>query len=303
MTTGTRMAQVSTEAGGERHGALRPAIAILALLAVVMVVIMAVGLKRYPKMSSAFHDGQIKSPVLATELAGNGKYLKEVFQQTENPARSLNDARDPEVEKSANSPTASEAETTRWNQAAAVSALRTNTWQDCVFIPLYSGLLLCLALLFAADPGNDPLERRQPSPAIRKWLGRIGVALAVATALLDYAENYGILRATTASAITGELAQRISLPSLAKWSSLGVDLVLLGVLIWLTQLANFRGWVRRLLGAGFAITGVGLVVATQRLPLFAVATPSFAGLILISAAGLSGPFFRKSARGETLPGK
>lgn len=297
--SGTK-AEVAGDSSGRSFARWRAAVAIFAFFAIAMVAIMARDLKRYPKTYSSFHHGQIKSPVLAIEVASNREYLAEPLLQAKSPAQSLKDAGDSQVEQAAKMSEASEAEKMRWNQAMAVRALRLNTLQDCVFIPLYTGLLLSLSLVFTADVRTSvqsetegkTLQLRQHLAA-RRWLGRFGAGLAVLIAVFDYAENYGILSATTASTISDELARRTSVPSLAKWTSLGLDLLLVAVIIWLSQLPNFRKWVRWLLGAAFAIVGFELVVATQWFPLFQMATPSFAGVAVISAAGLLGPFFKR----------
>jgi hypothetical protein len=196
----------------DEHWALRVVIAILALLAVVMVTVMARDLGRYQPRPETFHDGEIKSPVLAVELARNRDDLVEVLQTT-NPVLTL-----------------------AWPngcgfeiQRGPVCALRINTTQDCVFIPLYAGFLLCMALLFSRTPR-------------RGWLGMAGAALAVTVALFDYAENRGIFKALGTDALTDQTALAISNPSRAKWILLGVTLLFIGLLICISRLANFRAW-------------------------------------------------------------
>lgn len=248
---------------------LRVAIALLALLATALATIMAKDLERYP-WPELFHDGEIKKPILAVELARDRKDLIEVLRTT-NPAMALarahgcadKDQRDP------------------------VCAVRTNTLQDCFFIPLYSGLLLCLALLFCKMPP-------------RRWLGMAGAALAITVALLDYAENRGIFKALRTEEITDQAAQAISNPSRAKWMLLGVTLLFIGLLICISMLPNFRVWVRWLLSASYWIAGLMLLAATARYPLFALATPLFGVLLLISAGGLLGPFFKRTSKPASL---
>lgn len=250
----------------DRYWPLRVSIAILALLAAVMVMIMAWGLGRYQPKPESFHHGKIKSPVLALELARDRNDLIEVLQTT-NPALTLSWPNGCGFEI----------------QRGPVCALRINAVQDCVFIPLYAGFLLCMALLFSKSP-------RRP------WLGLAGAALAVAVALFDYAENRGIFRALRANSITDQTAQAISSPSRAKWTLLGLNLLFIGVVICISRLPDFRAWVRWLLGISYGIVGLMLLAATECLPVFAMAMPLFGLLVFISAGGLLGPFFRRAPK-------
>lgn len=250
----------------DRYWPLRVSIAILAFLAAVMVTIMAWGLGRYGPKPESFHHGQIKGPVLALELASDRNDLVEVLQTT-NPALTM-----------------------AWPngcpfdiQRGPVCALRINTFQDCVFIPLYAGILLCMALLFSAAPR-------------RRWLGLAGAALAVAVAIFDYAENRGIFKALGTGVFTDQTALAISSPSRIKWTLLGLNLLFLGVLICISRLANFRAWVRWVLSVAYWVAGLMLLAAMARLPLFALATPLFGLLIVISAGGLLGPFFKPTPK-------
>jgi hypothetical protein len=250
----------------DTHWPLRVSIAILAFLAAVMVLIMAWGLRRYLPKPESFHHGQIKSPVLALELASDRNDLIEVLQ-TINPALTLS------------WPNGCGFEIRR----GPICALRINTLQDCVFIPLYAGFLLCMALLFSMAPR-------------RLWLGLTGAALAIAAAVFDYAENRGIFKALGTDALTDQTALAISSPSRMKWTLLGLNLLFLGVLICISRLTNFRAWVRWVLSVGYWIAGLMLLAATARLSLFALATPLFGLVIVISAGGLLGPFFKRPAK-------
>jgi hypothetical protein len=236
-----------------------------------MVMIMAWGLGRYQPKPESFHHGQIKSPVLALELASDRNDLIEVLQTT-NPALTLSWPNGCGFEI----------------QRGPVCALRINTFQDCVFIPLYAGFLLCMALLFSKAPR-------------RRWLGLAGAALAVAVAVFDYAENQGIFKALRTDVITNQTAQAISTPSRIKWTLLGLNLLFLGVLICISRLTNFRVWVRWLLGISYELVGLMLVVAAKaQLMLFAIATPLFGLLIIVSAVGLLGPFFQRPSKPANL---
>jgi hypothetical protein len=246
----------------DRYWPLRVSIAILALLAAVMVMIMAWGLGRYQPKPESFHHGKIKSPVLALELASNRDDLIEVLQTT-NPGLTLSWPNGCGFEI----------------QRGPVCAVRINTIQDCFFIPLYAGFLLCMVLLFSRTPR-------------RGWLGMAGAALAVTVAVFDYAENRGIFRALGTDSLTDQTALAISYPSRAKWTLLGATLLFIGLLICISRLPNFRVWLRWPLSVSYWIVGLMLLAATARLPLFGLATPWFGLLIFISAGGLLGPFFK-----------
>jgi hypothetical protein len=250
---------------------LRAAIAILALLAAVMVTIMGRDFGRYQPRPKSFHDHQIMSPILAVELARNRDDLIEVLQTT-NPALILSWPNECGIEI----------------QRGPVCAVRINTIQDCVFIPLYSGFLLCMALLFSRVPK-------------RQWLGLAGIAFAATVALLDYAENRGIFEALRTVMITDQTAQTISIPSRAKWTLLSLNLLFIGALICISRLPDFRAWGRWLLGMVYGVVGlVLLLAATARTALFAIATPLFGLLIIISAIGLLGPFFKRTPKPASL---
>jgi hypothetical protein len=144
---------------------------------------------RYP-FEHNFHD-DIDSPVLAIELATNAKALEAVLG-TENPA---------DVNP-------------RTNPSIAVACLRTNTFKDFWFIPLYTLFLWQFAALFAIRADGSRMAHR-----------RTIAGLAVLIAVLDCTENIGILRALGASRLSDFTAQAICWPSRGKWSLLRVSAV------------------------------------------------------------------------------
>ena len=254
------------------HARLRVALAVLAALATVMFLIMLIGLAHYPKKTTAnggkkFHCQQIVSPVLALELADKKEDLEEVLQTT-NHAKSFADAT-----------------ITENADKNAVCVLRINTQQDCVFIPLYTGVLICLAWLFSYGATGK-----------LRWLGAVGVVLALAVAVFDYVEDYKMFKALRAQQLTDGLAQAISCPSRVKWSLLGATLLFLGTMIAISRFGDLRRGAKWFLAATIGGSGVMLIVALCHLPLFVWANPAFGGALAISAAGLLGPFLRKSDR-------
>jgi len=102
---------------------------------------------------------------------------------------------------------------------AAAKFIRTSTHKDFGFIPVYALSFIALSLLLArSNPG---------------WLSRVGLLAAVCAglaAILDLAENRGMLRAIAGEA-TDSLANSIRYPSLAKWGLLFIFSLLVGFLL------------------------------------------------------------------------
>ncbi|HET9165494.1 MAG TPA: hypothetical protein VFP11_05825 [Candidatus Angelobacter sp.] len=240
---------------------LRTAAGIAAVLASLMAIKMIAGMTRYPA-NNDFHNGEISGPVLALELARNAEDLRDVLQ-TEHPGEALKQPRDIES----------------LTAYRAVSALETNTIQDCGFIPLYSLFLAAMIGVFTSHAAKSRTR-------LAAWL------LIAAVAALDYAENIGIFRAIAASSLSDEAAHAIRYPSLAKWALLGVTLLVLGGAMILSPVAAMWESARKLLGMLFALTGLMLLMATLCPMWFSWATQLFALLVILSACGLLAPFFR-----------
>jgi hypothetical protein len=231
----------------ERHLGLRVAVVLFALVTGVLFGWMFYDLDRHYPHTSSFRAGQIVSPVLALELAGNITDLDDVFHNRKG----------------------------KEEQEAAVTALERNTNQDCFFILCYTGELVSLALLFTAG---------QPARNLR-W---IAVASAVLAGLFDYAENYGIFQAIAAQKLgpghlTDDLARHISYPSLEKWTTLGITLLILTAAVWSSQLPRQRSKANLILTISFGVGGLLLLTAIQCLPLFPFANLWFGGTLLLAA--------------------
>jgi len=208
-----------------------------------------------------FHSGEIVSPVLALELARDAADLQEVFQ-TEHP-KEADAIRGPES----------------LNAYRAVSALERDTVDDCGFIPLYSLFLFSMAVLFTSD-------------TVKRRTRLLAGLLIAAVAVLDYFENVGIFKAINAQTVTTELAHAIRYPSLGKWTLLGITLLFLGGIIFVSQVEVFWDWTRKLLGIAFVITGLMLLIGTTCPMWFASANILFSVLLIVSACGLLTPFLK-----------
>jgi hypothetical protein len=117
-----------------------------------------------------------------------------------------------------------------------------------LFIPGYAGFLVIIDVLLARD------EER---------VGRI-LTLAACVAVLiaaacDWAENYGISKTLDHIEHVGRPepgdAKRISIPSVIKWSLLAGTMLFFGF----TAVRRRAEWERFVLGAVFAVLGVGTV--------------------------------------------
>jgi hypothetical protein len=155
------------------------------------------------------------------------------------------------------------------NSKPAHDALFRNTVLDCVFIPLYSGYLLLFGLAYHPR-GSDKF---------------VLIFLAVATALADYAENALMFLAL------GARAHSVYIPSLVKWSLLGLLLILIATLLLSRNLGPYTVPTRRLLGLGHIAAGalILLGVAFSHYPWLALGVELFGFTLLINAIGLFGP--------------
>jgi hypothetical protein len=212
------------------HAPLRIAIAVLGAAAVIIFLIMGLGMaQRYPQRT-AFHNGKIKQPVMAMELARNQADL-EVVLQTANPAQALEEARKPDSAGRKN----------------AVCALRVNTFQDLIFIPMYAGFLACVGWLFHCGAAK------------RAWVGILAAGLALAAAVFDYIEDYEMFQTFKASQVGDDLARAISGPSKVKWILLGISLLLLGVAIGISRFKDLGKRAKSGLAFAFAAFGALLL--------------------------------------------
>jgi hypothetical protein len=212
---------------------------------------------RYP-FEHDFHD-KIDSPVLAVELPSNAEQLKEV-SHTAAPATA--DAK-------------SEA-------GAAVASLRTNTYEDFVFILLYTSYLWQFAGLFASGGDSASIVHR-----------RAIAGLAILIALFDCAENIGILRALNASDLNKFPAQVICFPSRCKWGLFALALLLTAWILAKSASLIYSLPTKRLLALGYATAGALLLIGLLKPHVIEVATNVFALPVGINLVGLLGPYVER----------
>jgi hypothetical protein len=205
-----------------------------------------------------FHD-KIDSPVLAVELAINAEQLKTVLH-TETPATA-----DPKTEA-----------------GAAVASLRTNTYEDFVFILLYTSYLWQFASLFASGQDGALVVPR-----------RAVAGFATLTALCDIAENFGILRALKASNLSGFPAQDICFPSRCKWGLFALALLLTAWILARSTSLIYSLPTKRLLALAYAIAGALLLIGLLRPHVIEVAVDMLAFLTGINLVGLLGPYVER----------
>jgi hypothetical protein len=219
---------------------------LLAALMTALVLVMSLGLRKYPFEHNFHHD--IDNPVLAVELASNAHELDTVLHT------SFSDGK------------------------AAGSVLRTNTYEDCAFIVLYTSFLWFFGTLFAVRVDGSRMSLHLFSGVV------------IATALADYTENLGIFKALNAGALTDSLAQWICWPSRFKWTLFGVALLLTAVILLRSGNLMYSLATRRLLALGYTIAGTLIVAGPWQPSLIELGTEVFGLVVLINTVALLGPY-------------
>jgi hypothetical protein len=162
----------------------------------------------------------------------------------------------------------------------AVASLRTNTYEDFFFIPLYASFLWAFAVLFAVGP--------------RRIAHRIAMAgLVILVAAFDCAENVGILRALSASSIGSSTAQAICWPSRCKWGLFAVALLLTGWILVRSSSPLYSLPTRRLLALIYGAAGLLMLIGLIEPHVIELATKLFALLTIINMVGLLGPYVER----------
>lgn len=234
----------------------RLATGLLAVAMTIVALLIAHQLKSQYPFQHNFHD-KIDSPVLALELSTGIDDLQEVLH-TKNPGQANPDSRVVE----------------------AVASLRTNTHEDFFFIPLYTSFLWTFAVLFAVGP--------------RRIAHRIAMAsLVILVAAFDCAENFGILRALSASSIGPSTAQAICWPSRCKWGLFAVALLLTGWILVRSSSPLYSLPTRRLLALIYGAAGLLMLIGLIEPHVIELATKLFALLTIINMVGLLGPYVER----------
>lgn len=225
----------------------------LATMMAVLGLVMSIGLRNYPS-DHDFHHG-INSPILAVELASNSGELASVLNPPPPPHKET-----PQV------------------QAQAREVVRNNTYEDCVFILLYTSFLWFFGMLFAFRSDGFPIGLRI-----------FGIVI-VATGLCDYAENLGIFRATSAAQLSDSLALNICWPSRCKWSLLGIALLLTANILLRSRNLMYSLATRRLLALACILSGALVIVGLWNPPLVELGVNLFGSVVLINLVALLGPY-------------
>jgi len=237
----------------------RLATGLLAVAIAVLGVTMGARLKSHYPFAHNFHD-KIDSPVLALELSTDVHDLNQVLH-TENPGQAKPDT---DADK-------------------AVASLRTNTYEDFFFIPLYASFLWAFAFLFA----TGTLRRH----VTYRWAI---TAIVISMATFDCAENVGILRALDASSLSDAMAQAICWPSRCKWGLFAVALFFTGWILARSSTLLYSLPTRRLLALVYGAAAILMLIGLLKAHIIELATRVFAILTIINILGLLGPYIESA---------
>jgi hypothetical protein len=222
----------------------------------VFAIIVSSQLKNHYPFLHNFH-GKIDSPVLAVELSRNAKELEGVLGAA-SPANAA----------------------PKSSPAIAVACLRTNTYEDFVFIPLYTLFLWKFAVLFAIGADGSRMVHR-------KTIGGLAILIAV----FDCAENIGILHALGAYPLTDSMAHTICWPSRCKWGLFAVALLLTAWILARSESPLYSLPTRRLLALAYGTAGFLMLVGLAMPHVIELASAMFALLVAVNIVGLLGPSF------------
>jgi hypothetical protein len=269
----------------------------LALAMSVAAIAFAHQLASHYLLPRGFQEG-IDRPVLAIELPGSASDLRKVLGKIDSPGkvgaeckRTLDSLKIPTMPETAEDFDRAPLEVQNvCKPALAVSALRTNTFEDFLFIVLYTFFLWRFARLLATRANGT-----------RMVLAKVvGWVVALATGLADCLENVGIIRALRANGLTDEMAAAIRWPSSCKWVLFGVALLLTSAILLRSASPLYSLATRRLLAVGYAISGALLFVGPLRPHFIESGTALFALLVFINMVALLGPYVGRLAP-ENIP--
>ena len=169
------------------------------------------------------------SPVLAAELVRNAREIEQVYGTAAQSGRCA----------------MAQPEAAKLRDCDFVAMLRWNTWADFLYIPSYAAMFFLLGRLFSGRSGA------------------VVMVLALIAALADITENIGMFRAMSEPA-TDALATAIRVPSLVKWTALGlIWLTLFGLFQWASSKGTSFAWrlAERATGGFYFASGFACVTA------------------------------------------
>jgi hypothetical protein len=228
----------------------------LATLMAMLGLVMSIGLRNYPS-DHDFHHG-INNPILAVELASNSSELASVLNPPPPPY----------------SPYKKPAQV----QAQAREVVRTNTYEDCVFILVYTSFLWFFGMLFAFRSDGFPMGLR------------VFAIVVVATGLCDYAENLSIFRSISAAQLSDSLALNICWPSRCKWLLFGIALLLTANILLRSRNLMYSLATRRMLALACILSGTLVILGLWNPPLVELGVKLFGSVVLINLVALLGPY-------------
>lgn len=263
---------------------------LLALAMSVTAIVFAMQLARHYFLPQDFQNGAIYRPVLAIELpASMGDIEKVLGIDDNNPSKVGNECNDalrkaniampknadefddalPDVQKFCKS-------------AQAISALRSNTWEDFLFIALYVLFLWRFAKLFVICADGTQM-----------LLGKLVALLALGAGLADCVENVGILRALGTDHLTDAMAEATRWPSVCKWVLIGTALLVTSAILLRSGSQLYSLATRRLLAIGYLVSGGLVVVGPLRPHFIESGTGLFSLLVVVNLAALLGPYIAR----------
>ena len=219
------------------------AIGVVGVLLVLVAILLTIQIgHEFPATSfpKEFHN-HINKPILAIEVASTAEQAEEVLG-TPCPCVATGACKGSSQENCSAPQTPQQA-------AAAISAIRVNTYSDFFFILLYALFLSGFAMLFALRAD------RRPTP-----LGVAVACVALLAALCDVMENVGIFRELNAALLTDSLARFTGTFSRCKWSLLALALVLTAVILLRSASPVFSPLLRKLVATGYLFAGVLIVL-------------------------------------------
>jgi len=239
---------------------------LIALTTSVIFIIMFAGIVSYP-FPAPFHD-EISSPILAVELPKKEPDLCTVFG-TNHPGLQTQSTSQEPCDATGAKPY------DPFKTGEAVALVRANTLEDLVFIPFYALFVYCFAWLMTApaDRGGIVLTRV------------VGVLIFIA-AMLDYLEDYGILSSLRAEDLTDDLARHTRIPSLGKWSLIGICLLLLAVILLRSSNSVYKRGTRVVFACLCIASGLLMLIGLLYPRVMILANLLFGIFVLANAVGL-----------------
>lgn len=231
---------------------------LFALISATISLVMLFGMFAFPFFSPFKH--QIKSPILAVELATDDSELCAVIGTTQPASATQESCSNPQKQANPH------------NAAKAIALIIADTWEDLLFIPVYALFIYSFAALeVAVSDGKGKLLSQM-----------VGVSILLA-AIFDYLEDLGIFTSLKADTLDLSVISHTRAVSLAKWSLIGVSLMLVGIILLRAGDSLYGSVLRNILSWLAIAAGIMMLVSTLLPGLMLYANSLFALLILLNA--------------------